>query len=141
MPATSFLSHLECSSCKEQFDANRIHTVCPRCGKALLARYDLQSAASVLTKQWWSIREATMWRYRELLPVSDPGNIISLGEGMTPVYHLRRAGEDLGLPNLWMKDEGVNPTGSFKARGMSVALSRAKEFGIKEVAVPSAGNA
>ena len=140
IPAT-FLTNLECSSCRECFDADEPHTVCPRCGKVLLARYDLQAAKSVMTKQLIARREATMWRYRELLPVKNAKNVISLGEGMTPVYRLQRIGKDLGLPNLWIKDEGANPTGSFKSRGMGVALSRAKEFGIKEVAVPSAGNA
>lgn len=137
----TYLSHLECSACGEEFDAHHPHTVCPTCGKALLVRYDFASAKSALMPQIFALREKSMWRYRELLPVFERENIISLGEGMTPVVHLQRTGEALGLQHLYMKDESTNPTGSFKARGMSVAISKAKEFGIREVTVPSAGNA
>lgn len=137
----TYLSHLECSACGEEFDAHHIRTVCPTCGKALLVRYDIALAKSALTPQIFALRENSLWRYRELLPVFERDNIISLGEGMTPLVHLQRAGEALGLLHLYIKDESTNPTGSFKARGMSVAISKAKEFGIREVAVPSAGNA
>ena len=82
-----------------------------------------------------------MWKYRELLPVFDDRNVVSLGEGLTPLVRFQTTGDNLGLPNLWLKDEGANPTGSFKSRGMSIAISKAKEFGISEVAAPSAGNA
>ena len=137
----SFLSHLECSQCGLKHDAPKVQTVCTSCGKVLLARYGLRQLKSHLSKNELSSRPATLWRYRELLPVQDESNIISLGEGMTPIIKLSSLGKTLGVDNLWMKDEGLNPTGSFKARGMSVAVSKAKEFGITELATPSAGNA
>jgi threonine synthase len=141
MEKFSFFSHLECSGCSSTHDAGTLQTVCPSCGKALLARYDLQNARAKLTKEMFTKKPPSLWKYRELLPVLDANNIISLGEGGTPLIPLRRIGESLGISNLWIKDEGVNPTGSFKARGMSAAISKAKELGVREVVVPSAGNA
>lgn len=137
----SYFTHLECSHCHTTHDRNRIHSVCTFCGKALFARYDLARARIHLSKEKPVKRNGRLWKYRELLPVESDRNIVSLGEGNTPVVRLDRMGESLNISELWMKDEGTNPTGSFKARGMSVAVSKAKEFGVKEVTVPSAGNA
>jgi threonine synthase len=108
------------------------------CGGPLLARYDLQAAARTLTRAALRGRAANMWRYAEILPAREP---VTLGEGMTPLLHAKRLGESLGLRNLYIKDEGLNPTGSFKARGLSAAVSRAKELGAKTLATPTAGNA
>jgi len=137
----SFLTHLECSHCHAQFDHREVHTVCRKCGKSLLARYDLRAARAVLSPQSFIGRASTLWRYRELLPVMDAANIISLGEGFTPLLHLKKLGAKLGFHHLTMKEEGVNPTGSFKARGLCMAVSKAKELGITECCIPTAGNA
>jgi threonine synthase len=134
------VSYLECSLCGTRRETRKIHNLC-ECGGPLLVRYDLDRA-----KREWS-REAlkdapdTMWRYAPVLPVQDPDDIVSLGEGMTPLIRTSRLGQRLGASDLWVKDEGVNPTGSFKARGLSCALSMAKELGIAKIAIPSAGNA
>jgi threonine synthase len=115
--------------------------LCRECGKPLLVRYDLKRAAATLTKESLGARRADLWRYREVLPVENDENIVSLGEGWTPVLHAERLGKQLGLEQLYIKDEGQNPTQSFKARGMSTAVSMAKELGAQKLAVPSAGNA
>ena len=107
----------------------------------MFARYDLDKLRNTLTRRQFVAREASMWRYWELLPVEKRKNAVSLGEGWTPLTHTPRLGEELDLPDLWVKDEGIIPTGSFKARGLSMAISKAKELGIKRVALPSAGNA
>jgi threonine synthase len=138
---SSFLTHLECSGCGEEYDAERLQTVCRHCGKVLFARYDLDRARSSLTRDGLTGRVASLWRYAELLPVRDSRNRISLGEGWTPLLAARRLGGAVDCPRLLVKDEGVNPTGSFKARGMSVAVSRALELGARALATPSAGNA
>jgi threonine synthase len=106
-----------------------------------LVRYDLQQAKAVLTQTSLAGRVASLWRYRELLPLRDDANLISLGEGYTPLLNAKKLGGELGLRQLWIKDEGQNPTGSFKDRGLSLAISRAKELGVKKAAIPSAGNA
>lgn len=137
----SFLIDLECGACGERQDAAALHNLCPSCGKPLLARYDLKSAAEALTRETLEGREPTMWRYREVLPVQDEAHIISLGEGGTPLVHADRLGETLKMDGLYIKDESVNPTGSFKARGLCMAVSRALELGAKALAIPSAGNA
>lgn len=137
----SHLTHLECSYCGYKADADQLHTVCPKCGKVLFARYDLNGARQTLTPLALTTREKSMWRYREVMPVMDDANIVSLGEGMTPLIHARRLGGALGLGRLFVKEEGLNPTGSFKARGLSAAVSRAKELGVHAIAMPSAGNA
>jgi threonine synthase len=137
----SNLTHLECSKCGELHDADQVQTVCRKCGKPLFARYDLEAAKETITKRELVGRVSSMWRYMEILPVKRKQNIVTLGEGWTPLTPAPRLGESLGLSNLLVKDEGVIPTGSFKARGLSVAISRAKELGIKRVALPSAGNA
>jgi threonine synthase len=137
----SYISHLECSKCGRVFDADRLQGVCSDCGKPLLARYDLDSAREALTRPMLVGREASMWRYFELLPVRDRRNVVTLGEGWTPLTPVPRLGEGVGVPGLWVKDEGVIPTGSFKARGLSAAISRARELGVRRIAMPSAGNA
>jgi threonine synthase len=138
---TSYLSHLECSACGKTFDADETHNVCVACGKVLLPRYDLSAAGRTLTRVSLGARQANLWRYEEVLPVRKPENVVSLGEGWTPLSPARRLGSSLGCPRLLIKDEGLNPTGSFKARGMAVAVSRAKELGATSLATPSAGNA
>jgi threonine synthase len=137
----STLTHLECTYCDQRYDADQLQTVCTSCGKVLYARYDLAKARLTLTRESLGRRRWDMWRYQEVMPVRDPAHIISLGEGMTPLVPARRAGEALGLPRLLLKDEGKNPTGSFKARGLGCAVSRARELGAKAIALPSAGNA
>ncbi len=138
---TSFFNHLRCSACLRGQSSRPAPTVCEFCGRALVAEYDLSNAGKTLRPAAFSTRDGTLWRYRELLPVLDDSSVVSLGEGWTPVLHTKAIGERLGIPKLHIKDEGQNPTGSFKARGISVAVSKAKEFGVKEIAMPSAGNA
>jgi len=137
----STLTHLECTFCDQRYDADTLQTVCTACGKVLYARYDLARARHTLTRESLGRRRWDMWRYQEVMPVRDPVHIISLGEGMTPLVPARRAGEALGLAGLLLKDEGKNPTGSFKARGLGCAVSRARELGVTAIALPSAGNA
>ena len=137
----SKLTHLECSKCGEHHDADQVQTVCSKCGKPLFARYNLETAKETMTKRELVGRVSSMWRYREILPVRRSENVVTLGEGWTPLTPTPRLGESLGLRNLLVKDEGIIPTGSFKARGLSAAISKAKELGIKRVALPSAGNA
>ena len=137
----SFFTHLECSSCGESHETNKVQTVCTKCGKPLFARYDLEKIRNTLSRRELVAREANMWRYWELLPILERKNAVTLGEGWTPLTNTPRLGEKIGLPDLWVKDEGIIPTGTFKARGLSMAISKAKELGIKRVALPSAGNA
>ena len=140
MPASQ-ITHLECSNCGEEFDHHDAHRTCTGCGKVLFARYDLERAAETMTKESLVGRRSDMWRYRELMPVIDDANIITLGEGYTPIFHAKRLGGTIGLTDLLIKDEGLNPTGSFKARGLSAAVSKAKEVGKTALTMPSAGNA
>lgn len=137
----SFLTHLECSSCGLTHDADRLQTVCRACGKVLLARYDLTEARRALNRDDLIGRPGSLWRYAELLPVRDDDNVVTLGEGWTPLLPANRLGEALGCRRVLLKDEGLNPTGSFKARGMAVAVSRALELGVRSLGTPSAGNA
>jgi threonine synthase len=128
--------HLECSGCGHQEASTTQATVCPRCGQPYLVRYD--SAApprSAITGRW------DMWRYSPVMPVGDDEMPISLGEGLTPMYEAPRLARELGVRRLWLKDEGLNPTGSFKARGMSAAVTRARYLGVPGFVVPTAGNA
>jgi threonine synthase len=134
------VTHLYCSSCGKEHEARKLINLC-ECGKPLMVAYDLERAARTLTRESLGGREPTLWRYREVLPVEDDKNILTLGEGMTPLIKANRLGAQLGMSNLFIKDEALNPTGSFKARGMAVAISMAKELGVKKLAVPSAGNA
>jgi threonine synthase len=135
------VTKLECSSCHREYEARRVHNLCTECGKPLFVRYDLKRIAKFLTRQALYARRADLWRYRELLPVRREDNIVTLGEGWTPLHHARHLGETLGMGELYVKDESLNPTQSFKARGMAVAVSMAKELGLKKLAAPSAGNA
>jgi len=141
MPDKSFLSHLECGRCGERLEPDRLWNLCPKCQKPLLARYDLEAARAALDRQVLAGREPTLWRYRELLPVRDLRFKLCLGEGFTPLFRARRLGEETGFEDLFIKDEGLNPTGSFKARGLAVAVSRAFELGVSAVSIPTAGNA
>lgn len=136
----SFVSHLECSSCKATYSDKEIHQLC-RCGSPLLVRYDLGRVKQVASKESLSSRPASMWRYLELLPADGMDNVISLGEGFTPLISTNRLAEKIGLKNLWLKDEGQNPSGTFKSRGASAGITKAKELGVKSIAMPTAGNA
>lgn len=135
------VTHLECAACGLSHEAQRLHNLCRECGKPLLVRYDLKQAARSLTKASLKGRRSDLWRYREVLPVENDKNIVSLGEGWTPLLRAERLGNVLGLDALFIKDESQNPTQSFKARGMAAAVSMAKELGVQKLAVPSAGNA
>jgi len=135
------LKHLECAYCHREYPARQLHNLCTDCGKPLLARYDLQRIAKFMTKPVLFTRAPTMWRYREVLPVRKEQNIVSLGEGWTPLIHAMKLGSSLQMEHLYVKDESLNPTQSFKARGMAMAVSMAKELGVKKLAAPSAGNA
>ncbi len=137
----SFLTHLECALCGQTLDADRIWNLCPECHKPLLARYDLQAVRRATGPAEIATREPTLWRYRELLPIRDPRHALCLGEGFTPLIHATRLGQAVEFEHLLIKDEGLNPTGSFKARGLGVAVSRAYELGVTAISIPSAGNA
>ena len=143
MAAYSYLTHLECGRCGQAYEAEVVQTVSACCGKPLLARYDLARARQEWDRATLAQRPATMWRYHELLPALQEADVVSLGEGMTPLLACSRLGRALGFAGAraLVKDEGQNPTGSFKARGMSAAVSRAKALGVKALATPSAGNA
>jgi threonine synthase len=135
------VKNLECSFCHREYDARRLQNVCTECGKPLLVRYDLKRIAKFLTRQALYARRSDLWRYREMLPVRREDNIVTLGEGWTPLLPAKTLAASLGVSELLIKDESLNPTQSFKARGMSVAVSMAKELGAKKLAAPSAGNA
>jgi threonine synthase len=135
------VTHLECAACGTEYEAGKLYNVCEKCGKPLLVRYDLDRASKTMTRDVLKSRVSSMWRYREVMPVSSDDNIVTLGEGWTPLLHAQRLGAKLGMSELYIKDESLNPTQSFKARGMSAAVSMAKELGVKKVAAPSAGNA
>jgi threonine synthase len=137
----SYFTHLECGYCGKIYDKNKIWNLCVDCGKPLLARYDLESARREFSKDKLMNRESTLWRYEEMLPVIDQKFRLSLGEGFTPLINVSRLGNEVGMKNLFIKDEGMNPTTSFKARGLCLAISKAYELGVKEVSIPSAGNA
>jgi threonine synthase len=134
------LTELECSVCGSRYDARQPHNLCS-CGGPLMARYDLDLVRRSWSREWIQNGPPTMWRYAPVLPVAKPASIVSLGEGMTPLVRARRLGERIGARQLWIKDEGQNPTGSFKARGLACAISMAVELDIRKVAIPSAGNA
>ncbi len=125
----------------KRYDPEQLLTTDPEDGKVLLAEYDLERAAATLTKESLATRDWTLWRYAEVMPVREEANRLTLGEGGTPLLRAPRLGKQIGLPKLLLKDEGRNPTGSFKARGLGAAVSRAKELGVKAIALPSAGNA
>jgi len=141
MDTRSCLTHLECGLCRERLEADRLWNLCPKCGKPLLARYDLGAARAAVAREDLAGREPTMWRYRELLPVRDDAFKLCLGEGFTPLFRAGRLEGEAGFGPLYVKDEGLNPTGSFKARGLAAAVSRAFELGVRAVSIPTAGNA
>lgn len=138
--AFSFLTHLECARCYTHYDADTSAHLCT-CGSPLLARYDLDAVRAQLSTDTIRLREPSLWRYHELLPIRSADNVVTLGEGMTPLLTLPHVGAKLGMKHLFMKDEGVIPTGSFKARGAAVGVSRAKELGTTVLALPTNGNA
>lgn len=137
----SYVSHLKCSGCGRVYLHQSVQNFClnPDCQETLLAEYEIHPG--MVTKEDLKNRPNNMWRYREFLPINDEKNIVSLGEGGTPLFKANKLNTAIGIEELYWKDEGGNPTGSFKARGMSAAISKAKELGIKKVAIPTAGNA
>ena len=135
------LKNLECSKCGKTYPHTEPQNVCIACGKPLLARYALETLAGTWQRDTLLSRPASLWRYAELLPISTPEDIVTLGETMTPLVHTKRLGEAFGLREVWVKDESRLPTGSFKARGLAMAVSKAKSLGLKALAIPSAGNA
>ena len=137
----TFFDFLECSNCLEKYSTNTLINLCPNCSKPVFARYDLDAGKKFISREKISLREPSLWRYHEILPLKSSANKISLGEGFTPLINASRLGEQLGLINLYIKNESQNPTGSFKDRGMSVAVSRAVELGVSFFCIPSAGNA
>lgn len=136
----SYLSGLECSRCATAYTADVLRNLCS-CGAPLLARYDLEKVTRLVSREDYSYRVHSLWRYKELLPVANPENVVTLYEGFTPLIRSHYAAKQMGMSSLWFKDEGMNPTGSFKSRRLSVAVSRAKELGATEIALPTAGNA
>ncbi|MCH9018898.1 MAG: threonine synthase [Proteobacteria bacterium] len=136
----TFVTHLECSATGERHQADRLHGL-SRAGKPLLVRYDLAALGEAIDKETLARRPADMWRYREFLPVRRAENIVSLGETATPIVAVPRLAAKLGGGELLIKDEGRLPTGSFKARGLGMAVSMAKELGVARMAIPTAGNA
>ena len=136
----NFAHEIACPRCNNRFPLTQLLNLCT-CGSPLLVRYHLKKAATILAKSSFQDRVPTLWRYRELLPLQEDAHLVSLGEGLTPLLEARKLARELGLTRLWVKDEAQNPTGSFKDRGLSLAISRAKELGVKKVAIPSAGNA
>jgi threonine synthase len=134
------LTHLDCTKCDRRYDAGKAAHLC-ECGAPLFARYDLAAAARDMRPGHLELREPTLWRYAEVLPVENPEDRVTLGEGFTPLLSAPRLGVLVGLPRLMIKEEGGNPTGSFKARGLSLAVSMAKALGATDVCLPSAGNA
>lgn len=136
----SYLSHLRCSKTGDIHDADQPQQL-SQVGAPLLASYDLEALKKVWHPAALLGRPATLWRYHELLPVRDPAQVVTLGEGLTPLLPLRALGKQVGIPDLWMKDESIIPTGSFKARGAAVGISRARELGVTHFAMPTNGNA
>ncbi len=136
---TSYVTHLESAIDGTHFEPGKLLTT--HKDRPLWVRYDLQAVGKVLSKEMLNHRPASMWRYRELLPPDNDNSIVSLGEGMTPLVSTPRLGQEMGLTNLWVKDESQLPTGTFKSRGQAVAISMAKELGVRRVAIPTAGNA
>jgi len=137
----NFVTTLQCTLCGKEAAADRLQTVCPACQGSLFVRYDLKAAAKAVNPKVLSARtqaDRSMWKYREVMPAETP---VTLGEGQTPLLPARRLGAAMGAEKLYVKDEGLNPTGSFKARGLGCAVTMLKQFGVKKVAIPTAGNA
>src|SRR5437870_12502903 len=137
----SFVSHVECTICGDRHDPKRLLTICARCGQMLVVRYDLERVKASVSKDALRQRPPGMYRFRELTPLDDGEEPVTLGEGGTPLLPLSRLGAHLGLRRLFAKDEGQNPTGSFKARGLGMAITRARALGARGFVMPSAGNA
>ena len=137
----NWVTHLECALCAHRHEAGRLQTVCTECGKPLWVRYDLDALKAQFTKTQLFGRPPGLWRYREMLPVINTAHIVSLQETITPLVPAPRLAAEFGLRELWIKDESRLPTGSFKARGMALAVTMARAFGVREVATPTAGNA
>lgn len=137
----SLLTHLICSECQQHYSPHEPQRFCSHCTAPLIACYDLETGRYHLDRDQFTHRPRGLWRWHELLPVTDPRHRITLGEGDTPTLPLPRLGSHLDLPHLFLKDEAINPTGTFKARGQAVALSKIRELGITKVLVPTAGNA
>jgi threonine synthase len=138
---TSFATHLECARCAESYEVNALQQTCARDGGPLLVRYDLRRVHDAVEREELRMRPSTLWRYRELLPIERDASIVSLGEPTTPLLSAPRLAETLGVDALEVKDEGLLPTGTFKARGAAVGVTRAKELGVTTIALPTAGNA
>ena len=136
-----FLADLICTRTGKAYPKDQLWNLSPEANAPLFARYDLDAVAKAMRREQLAGRPTTMWRYAEVLPVEDAQFQVSLGEGFTPLLRAASLGRKIGVPNLYIKDEGLNPTGSFKARGMSAAISRAVELGASAIAIPSAGNA
>ncbi|HYB52691.1 MAG TPA: pyridoxal-phosphate dependent enzyme, partial [Thermoanaerobaculia bacterium] len=135
----SYFAHLVCTKCGTQYERDRRLNLCPAagCAGSLFARYHPRP----LDREAFASRPRSMWRWHEMMPVEDPAHVVTLGEGDTPLLAATRLSSAFGFADLWIKDEANNPTGSFKARGLSAAVSRAKELGISQIALPTAGNA
>ena len=140
VPARSYVTHLECAKCGATADATKLANLCPIDGGPYLVRYDLERLQSV-PRSMLTGRQASLWRYRELLPLDDPNDAVSLGEGNTPIIEPFTLRESLGMHRLFIKDEGLLPTGTFKARGAAIGVTRARELGATTIALPTAGNA
>jgi threonine synthase len=136
-----YVTHLSCFQCGKEYEKQKIYQLCQTCAKPLKVHHNLKKVAEHLSPNKLIGRTSTLWRYREVLPVEKEENIVSLGEGFTPLFHAKNLGKAHNLIKLYIKDEGLNPTASFKARGMTMAISMAKELGLKKLAVPTAGNA
>ncbi len=136
----SYVSNLECPKCDKKYSVSQKQQLC-ECGSPLLVKYDLDALKQNFKQEQLVGRDANLWRYHELLPVEKEENIVTLGEGMTPLLPMPSIGEDMSVKNLYMKDEGIIPTGTFKARGAAVGVSKAKELGVEELAMPTNGNA
>ena len=136
----SYLTSLQCPRCSHSYSADALKNLCD-CGSPLFAQYDLKEVSRVVSREDFGFRVHSLWRYKELLPVRNPENVVTLNEGFTPLIPLPKIAAELNLRSFLVKDESPNPTGSFKARGLGVAISRAKELGVTEVCLPTAGNA
>jgi threonine synthase len=137
----SYMTNITCSACGREYSRNEVNTYCLDCQSPLLSNYDLEAVRNHADRDEFRSRAKGMWRWHEILPILEPGNVVSLGEGDSALLHLTNLGKELGLTNLFVKDESSNPTGTFKARGLSSAVSKAKELGIQKVIIPTAGNA
>ena len=137
----SYIDHLECTQCGKTYPHDELSKISPCCNKVLFARYNLAQLKADKTREDWIDRPSNMWRFAELMPVVNPDNILTLGEGGTPLLAANQLGSKLGMSKLLIKEEGLNPTGTFKARGISAAVSKAYELGVTGFTMPSAGNA